>query len=375
MSLTLQSLGFQSTWTKIENRMNPIITICLGVLLSILKIDGFKMCPHRCSCYDFSHFVDCKRRSLTAIPRDIPHGIWMLDIRYNNLMELPDGSFRGQWSTRIVLLAGNGIQHIQSEAFESLNFLEILDLDQNRIKYLPGYFSNSLEHLIELRLSNNLIEYMHGNSMRNLEHLQKLDLSGNWITAMETGVFRGLSKLRTLLLNNNRLAVIEDGYFLILQSLEALHLENNTISAIQGEAFSSLRSLNLLCLNGNRLSRIKFKTFLNIQTQGTHLQLADNRWVCDCDLQRVFVKFFSVRHLHVDDYSNITCSEPGHLQGQSMLAVGSQLCVAETATVLVITGTVLVTVIAAIVMAERNRNKTRNKSWNDNDGPSDPQEK
>ncbi|XP_072105051.1 uncharacterized protein [Mobula birostris] len=355
--------------------MNLIITTCLGVLVGILKTDGFKLCPHRCSCDDFSHFVDCKRRSLTSIPRDIPHGTWMLDIRYNNLAEIPCGSFSGLWSTRVVLLARNRINRIHSGAFESLNFLESLDLDQNRIKFLPGDLSNSLQHLIELRLSNNHVEYIHGDSMRNLESLQKLDLSGNLITSMESGVFRGLLKLRTLFLKNNRLVVIENGYFLMLQSLEVLHLENNNISTIQGEAFGSLRSLNLLCLNGNRLNHINFKTFLNIQTQGTHLQLARNHWTCDCDLQRVFGKIVSVRHLHVDDYSNITCSAPGHLLGYPLVAVDSQLCVAETATVLVITGTVLVTVIAAMVMAERNRKKAGNKSWNDNDGPFDSQEK
>ncbi|XP_069760731.1 leucine-rich repeat-containing protein 4-like isoform X2 [Narcine bancroftii] len=360
---------------KIESRMNPVIPICLGALVTTLNIDAFKMCPRRCSCYDFSHFVDCKRRSLTSVPRSIPHGTWMLDIGLNNLSEIPGGSFRGLWSARIVVLSGNRIHLIHSGAFESLIFLENLDLDQNRIAYLPGDFSDGLQRLLELRLANNHIESIRGDSLLNLESLQKLDLSGNWISSMDRGVFRGLSKLRTLLLKNNRLVVLEDGHFHRLQSLEALHLENNNISDIQEEALGSLRSLSLLGLSGNHLSHVKFKTFLNIQTQGTHLHLAHNPWKCDCDLQREFGKILSVRHLHVDDYGNITCSAPGQLLGYSLVAVDSQLCVAETATVLVITGTVLVTVIAAIVMAERNRKKTKNKSWNDSDGPFDPQEK
>uniref|UniRef100_UPI00398F1F31 leucine-rich repeat-containing protein 4B-like n=1 Tax=Pristiophorus japonicus TaxID=55135 RepID=UPI00398F1F31 len=355
--------------------MHAVVISCLGVLVSALQIDGFKMCPYRCSCYDSSHFVDCKRRSLTSIPRDVPHGTWMLDFRYNNLSEIPTGSFSGLWSARIVLLARNRIQRIHSGAFEALCFLEKLDLNQNRIRHLPGDLSDSLQHLIELRLSNNHIEYIHWNSMQYLENLEKLDLSRNRITSLETGAFKGLYKLRHLFLKNNRLNVIETGFFVMLQSLEALHLEHNNITTIQGEAFASLRSLSLLCLNGNHLNHIKFKTFLNIQTQGTHLQLADNHWICDCDLQRVFGKILSVRHLHVDDYANITCSAPGQLSGQPLVTVDSQLCIAETATVLVITGTVLVTVIAAIVMAERNRKKARSKNWNDSDGPFDSQDK
>ncbi|XP_078080058.1 uncharacterized protein LOC144500651 [Mustelus asterias] len=355
--------------------MRPVVISCLGLLVSMLKADGFKMCPRRCSCYDSSHFVDCKGRSLTLIPGDVPHGTWMLDFRHNNLSELPSGSFGGLWSMRIALLAHNRVQRIHSGAFDPLPFLEQLDLDQNHIRHLPGDFSDNLQHLVDLRLSNNRIEYLHYSSMKYLENLEKLDLSGNKIVSMETGVFKGLYKLRHLFLKNNQLHVIEIGFFFMLQSLEALHLENNNITTIEGEAFASLRSLSLLCLNGNHLNHIKFKTFLNIQTQGTHLLLAGNHWLCDCDLQRVFGKILSVRHLHVDDYDNISCSAPGQLTGYLLVAVDSQLCIAETATVLVITGTVLVTVIAAVVMAERNRKKTANKSWNDNEGPLDSQEK
>ncbi|XP_048416204.1 insulin-like growth factor-binding protein complex acid labile subunit [Stegostoma tigrinum] len=355
--------------------MHPVVISCLGMLMSVLKIDGFKACPQRCSCYDASHFVDCKGRSLSHIPRDIPHSTWMLDTGTNSLREIPSRAFHGLWGLRIILLPHNQIEHIHRGAFQSLSFLERLDLNQNHIQHLAADFSDGLQRLLELRLSNNWLEYIHYNSMKSFEHLEKLDLSGNRITSMATGVFRGLYKLRHLLLKNNRLHIIEVGYFFMLHSLEALHLENNNIASIEGEAFASLHSLILLCLNGNHLSHIKFKTFLNIQTQGTHLQLADNRWVCNCDLQREFGKISSIRHLHVDDYGNISCSEPGQLRGDLLMTVDSQLCIAETATVLMITGTVLVTVIAAIVMAERNRKKSSNKNWNDSEGPLDSQEK
>ncbi|XP_060704581.1 slit homolog 2 protein [Hemiscyllium ocellatum] len=355
--------------------MHPVVISCLGILVSFLQIDGFKACPRRCSCYDSSHLVDCKGRSLSHIPGDIPHSTWMLDFGANSLREVPSSAFSGHWGLRILLLPHNRIESIHQEAFESLSFLEMLDLNANHIQHLPGDFSDSLQRLLELRLSNNWLEYIHYNSMRAFENLEKLDLSGNRIHSMATGVFRGLYKLSHLLLKNNRLHVIEGGFFFMLHSLEALHLENNNITSIEGEAFASLRSLSLLCLNGNHLKHIEFKTFLNIQTQGTHLQLADNRWVCDCDLQREFGKISSIRHLRVDDYGNISCSEPGQLRGDLLVDVDSQLCIAETATVLVITGTVLVTVIAAIVMAERNRKKNSNKTWNDSEGPLDSQDK
>lgn len=89
----------------------------------------------------------------------------------------------------------------------------------------------------------------------------------------------------------------------------------------------------------------------------------DNPWSCDCELHRVFSKILHVRHLHIEDYYNMTCRDPPQLAGASLARVDSHLCLAETATVLVITVTVLVTVVAAVVMAERNRKKSAGKNW------------
>ena len=88
-----------------------------------------------------------------------------------------------------------------------------------------------------------------------------------------------------------------------------------------------------------------------------------NPWSCDCELHRVFSKILYVRHLHIDDYRNVTCQEPRQLAGASLAWVDSRLCMAETATVLVITVTVLVSVLAAVVMAERNRKSHPGKTW------------
>lgn len=88
-----------------------------------------------------------------------------------------------------------------------------------------------------------------------------------------------------------------------------------------------------------------------------------NPWSCDCELHRVFSKILYVRHLHIDDYHNVTCRDPPQLAGALLAWIDSQLCIAETATVLVITVTVLVTVVAAVVMAERNRKRNRGKKW------------
>ncbi|XP_020649612.2 uncharacterized protein LOC110079130 [Pogona vitticeps] len=353
-----------------------MLLVCLAFLfLSVLGTQASQACPHLCFCYESSNFVDCHGRHLPRIPHGIPHNTWMLDLRHNNLSGLEGGCFDALWSMKILLLGHNSIIRIWTKAFKSLNFLEKMDLSHNLLAHLPHDFSDDLTSLKDLKVAHNHLGALGFESLQYLENLEKLDLSHNRVTSIEKGTFRGLSRLRHLYLQFNRLAVVHNGFFFMLQNLEVLLLSNNNISSIEVEAFTSLHNMNLLGLTGNQLIHLKFKTFLNIQTISTHIQLANNQWACDCDLQRVFGKLTSVRHLHVDDYENITCASPWQLAGLPLISVDSQLCVAETATVLVITVTVLVTVIAAIVMAERNRKKNQEKNWNESEAPFDVHEK
>lgn len=176
---------------------------------------------------------------------------------------------------------------------------------------------------------------------------------------LEQGLLRGLTSLRHLNLRWNQLQEVGVGMLTMQQGLSVLLLDQNNVTHLDTEAFTPLRGLTLLSLQGNQLWSLNFKTFLNLQTPGTHLQLSGNPWVCDCELHRVFAKLLHVRHLHVDDYANITCWGPPLLSGASLAYMDSQLCMAETATVLVISATVVITVVAAMVMAERNRKRKK----------------
>ncbi|XP_053574535.1 insulin-like growth factor-binding protein complex acid labile subunit [Bombina bombina] len=353
--------------------MHSLFAVLL--LITSSSSNPSQTCPDLCLCYDSSNLVECRGQELATVPHGLPHSTWMLDFRHNNLSRLEPDYFHALWSLRILLLSDNCIEIVSPKSFRSLGFLERLDLSYNLIASLPNDFSRGLGSLRELRVPSNRLTSLNYESLRHLESLEKLDLSQNYLSSMEHGLFRGLSRLRHLHLQSNLLDEIRGGYFFMLQNLELLNLSDNNISGIAVESFTSLHSLRLLSLSENQLSHLKFKTFLNLQTSSTHIQVSGNPWMCDCDLQRVFGKITSVRHLHIDDYDNLTCEGPPQLSGAALASVDNQLCVAETATVLVITITVLVTVIAAIVMAERNRKKNQEKNWNEPDGPFETQDK
>lgn len=241
------------------------------------------------------------------------------------------------------------------QSLSSLQFLERLDLSFNRLRWLPEDFSQGLSSLQELRLDRNLLQHLDSTSLADFENLRKLDLSYNRIRTMDVRALGGLSRLRLLNLEGNRLNVLKEGLLSRQQSLEVLLLGHNNISVVQTEALAPLRSLTRLGLQANQLQHIKFKTFLMLQTTTTHLQMSSNPWTCDCDLQRVFGKIHRVRHLRVSDYEDITCSAPAQLAGSSLASQDSRLCLAETASVLVISITVTIAVIGAVVKAEQNR--------------------
>lgn len=245
------------------------------------------------------------------------------------------------------------------QSLSSLQFLERLDLSFNRLRWLPDDFTQSLSCLQELRLDHNLLQHLDSVSLRDSDNLRKLDLSYNHIQTVDIRAFNSLPRLRLLNLQGNRLNVLSGGLLSRQQGLEVLLLSHNNISVIETEALAPLSSLTLLGLQGNQLEHIKFKTFLKLQTTSTHLQLSLNPWTCDCELQRVFSKIRSVRHLHVEDYEDITCHAPHQQVGVSLASLGSQLCVAETASVLVITITVTLAVVGALIKAESNRRNTQ----------------
>ncbi|CAJ1080086.1 reticulon-4 receptor-like 2 [Xyrichtys novacula] len=335
--------------------------LCLIPLLLNASF-GFKLCPTDCFCYESSSLVDCQARGLARVPPSIPHSTWMLDLVGNRLTEVRSRSFVGLWSLRILLMSNNSIQTLQPQAFSSLHFLERLDLSFNRLRWLPQDFSQTLSSLQQLRLDHNLLLHLDSASLADFESLRKLDLSSNRIRVIDVRAFSSLSLLSHLNLERNRLNVLRDGLLSRQQSLERLLLGHNNISVIETEALAPLRSLTLLGLQGNQLERVRFKTFLKLQTTTTHLLLSSNPWICDCELQRVFSKIQHVRRLRVYDYGDIVCHAPPLQAGSSLASLDSQLCVAETASVLVITITVLLAVIGALVKAEHNRKNNQASS-------------
>ncbi|XP_034042362.1 chondroadherin-like protein [Thalassophryne amazonica] len=325
----------------------PVVNTCLGGCESLPDIK----------------YVNCSDRSVVTALDNFPVNTEYLDMSRNLLTTLPSGSFGPLWGLKVLLLRENNITSVADGAFVKLNSLRKLDLSQNQLSALGDGFSLGLDSLTELVLAHNHLSVLESTNFENLHNLVKLDVSANIIEIVKPRALGSLTALRRLHFQRNRLTTLGLDFFSTLHSVEVLRLQGNQINMTEPGAFASLCNLVLLDLTFNQLSGLHFKMLLGICASNAHVLLEGNPWHCDCDLQRVFRKLASIHRLFLDDYEKLRCNEPAELKGSLMVEVADGLCVAETVTVLILTVTVLITVLAAIVMGEKNKRRGSAKDW------------
>uniref|UniRef100_A0A8C0GRB8 LRRNT domain-containing protein n=1 Tax=Chelonoidis abingdonii TaxID=106734 RepID=A0A8C0GRB8_CHEAB len=149
---------------------------------------------------------------------------------------------------------------------------------------------------------------------------EHLDLSISNLYSVPSKVLRSLWKLQVLLLSGNYITKVGQRAFSSLERLQKLDIHRNEITVLGSSFSTGLSSLRDLNLSYNRLQELYYRNFQHFENLQKNL---------------------------------------------SLLSVDTQLCIAETVTVLVIAFTVFITVVAAIVMAERNRKKRTGKHWSE----------
>ncbi|XP_063788623.1 slit homolog 1 protein-like [Pseudophryne corroboree] len=325
------------------------------VLPTLPALSSLSLCPSLCLCDAKSLFVNCSGTNLSTILIFPPLVTEFLDLSGCSLYVLPP--LHNLWRLRTILLAQNAILEVGDGSWRGLQSLEILDLKGNKIGNLSSSFSLGLDSLTHLFLAHNLLHTIPKHSFQHLHSLEQMDLQGNLISKLQPGAFRSLTQVRRLQLQNNVLQSLRNDDFSVLQRLEFLDLSGNQIQDLPSGVLAPLHSLILLNLQHNKLRHLRFQTLSGLPAPGTLLLLSYNPWECDCDLQRVFGKLASLQRISLQDGEDLRCADPPALRGKPLTSLDTRLCVAETVTVLVITLTVAVTVVGAIVTAERNRKK------------------
>lgn len=225
----------------------------------------------------------------------------VLDVSYNNIINIPNKSFATLKYLLILKLDSNHISMLDDGSFDGLLSLQHLNLTNNKLIALPPELFNSTKDLRQLYVSHNTISVLAPGLFENLNKLQILDLSYNELTSswVNRETLQGLAELVILKLNNNKLQsldrntlqelrnlqylnleaneieVIAQSTFADLKNLEQLILSKNSLKVIESRHFSDLRSLNQLLLDSNRIKSIHRDAFKNL-TNLHDLALSDN---------------------------------------------------------------------------------------------------
>ncbi|XP_029846026.3 peroxidasin homolog [Ixodes scapularis] len=166
------------------------------------ELDALRTCPDRCICVGTT--VRCMFLKLQTLPR-VPEDTTVLDLRYNNIREVPARSFEDLEQLETLLLNNNQIRHIEGHGFEGLRNLRHLYIFKNRIKYLDENSFAGLQSLEQLYLHDNLLQEIGEPPFLGLLSLERLFLNDNRIRTVHKGALQNLRQLRRLRLDNNPL--------------------------------------------------------------------------------------------------------------------------------------------------------------------------
>uniref|UniRef100_A0A0N4ZAY2 LRRCT domain-containing protein n=1 Tax=Parastrongyloides trichosuri TaxID=131310 RepID=A0A0N4ZAY2_PARTI len=171
----------------------------------------------------------------------------LLDLSYNELLDVPLNSFFGSKSLEHVILSHNSITKLRISTFIDQQ-LKSLDVSWNMISNLEeGIFKNNGVDILDF--SHNLLTKIPTKQLANVRgSLKYLNLQYNKIEHLSSIDFIGFGSVTHLYLNNNNIKSIDENTFKSLTKLEYLDLSNNPITTWSPNALSYLSS-NLIGLS------------------------------------------------------------------------------------------------------------------------------
>lgn len=207
----------------------------------------------------------------------------------NNLEIVPSGYFSKLKNLRDLYLGGK-LRKFHDRAFEGLDKLEYLRIEEHKVTEIPEkifrdtpnlqrlvFWNGPLKEIPEglfratkklkwASFWNNEIVKVHPNTYINLPELERINLGSNLLENLPDSIFANLKQLKWLILSNNRLIQLPSDLFKDLESLQYLHVGYNGIKELSDQQFVGLNSLIELTFYHNRLTHFS-PQILNAQME------------------------------------------------------------------------------------------------------------
>ncbi|XP_030634358.1 fibromodulin a [Chanos chanos] len=204
-------------------------------------------CPAECDCPPtFPIAMYCDNRNLKKMPY-IPSRMKYVYLQHNQITTVPDSAFGNATNLIWIMLHENQINTVGKKAFANLMSLERLYLNGNNMTKVPANLPRSLR---DLRLSNNKIAKVPPNAFEGMNNLTILLLQNNAIQEV-VGALKGLKSLILLDVSGNKLKKVPEG---LPDMLHQLYLESNSIEAVPADFLDHFSNLQYIRISHNELT-------------------------------------------------------------------------------------------------------------------------
>ncbi|KAJ8682467.1 hypothetical protein QAD02_018259 [Eretmocerus hayati] len=192
----------------------------------------------------------------------------LLDLANNRLGLLRAGVFGGNEASSLPLkqldLKNCSLRTIESTAFEGLNELVELSLDDNELS-AAALRSLRISGLQILTASRNNFSQLAEHSFNGLPSLQQLVLDDVGLTHLPANLFALNVNLAKLQLGKNQLRDLPPGIFDNLVALKELRLNDNRIVQLPSSALAGTKNIEILSLSRNQIGTVDMASFAELK--------------------------------------------------------------------------------------------------------------
>ena len=260
--IVISSINYYSTLTK--GSCKPAMTawhiliflICSSSMWCnvIMAPATSSLRPHPCHFNLADMSVNCYDTFLQTVPTDLPVDVRKLDLSFNKIRYLSNGSF-----TRYPLLVHlyvrrNGMVSVDNGAFYTLRHLRLLDLNENEHIQLPSGILTQSYQLYRFSCNSCIMTAIPGGLLRHFLRLQQLELmSNNLFTVNITSCPAG--DMMSINLSENQIEKLAPETFTMSCKISILVLDKNPVHSYRPRHNCAIRcSANILSLNAKKFS-------------------------------------------------------------------------------------------------------------------------
>lgn len=207
-------------------------------------------------------------------------GLKLLNISYNEIVEVPKNSFPKLYELHTIDLSHNKLQFIFDGVFQPLLSLRSLNLSFNNLIEIKSATFGTIPTLLDINLKNNFLRKIAKAALVKLISLRSLSVENNQLTR----IFEVPISLNSLNLRNNSIDEIVPRTWPTMNALIELDLQDNLLqNNLHKDSFSGLSSLRYLNLNNNGISIVPRESLSVLSTlQYLHIEVSRSNLISKC---------------------------------------------------------------------------------------------